>query len=51
MRRDMPPETWARLVGIHIALFGDAPAIAAWLAPGTTEIEPIEATGLGASPQ
>jgi hypothetical protein len=50
MRRDMPPETWVRLVGIHIALFGDAPAIAAWLAPGATEIEPIEATGLGALP-
>jgi ABC-type phosphate/phosphonate transport system substrate-binding protein len=50
MRRDMPPETWVRLVGIHVGLFGDAPAIAAWLAPGETEIEPIEATGLGASP-
>jgi ABC-type phosphate/phosphonate transport system substrate-binding protein len=50
MRRDMPPETWVRLVGIHVGLFGDAPAIAAWLAPGATEIEPIEATGLGASP-
>ncbi len=47
MRRDMPPETWVRLVGIHLALFTDAPDIAAWLAPGTTEIEPIEATGLG----
>ena len=49
MRRDMPPETWVRLVGIHVALFADAPDIAAWLAPGTSEIEPIEATGLGAS--
>jgi ABC-type phosphate/phosphonate transport system substrate-binding protein len=48
MRRDMPPETWVRLVGIHIALFSDAPDIATWLAPGTTEIEPIEASGLGA---
>lgn len=50
MRRDMPPETWVRLVGIHVGLFGDAPDIAAWLAPGTTEIEPIEATGLGVPP-
>lgn len=49
MRRDMPPETWVRLVGIHVALFADAPDIATWLAPGTTEIEPIEATGLGPS--
>ncbi len=47
MRRDMPPETWVRLVGIHVALFTDAPDVAAWLAPGTTEIEPIEAMGLG----
>lgn len=47
MRRDMPPETWVRLVGIHMALFNDAPDIAAWLAPGTSEIEPIEASGLG----
>jgi len=49
MRRNMPPDTWARLVGIHVALFAEAPDIAAWLAPGTDEIEPIEASGLGPS--
>jgi ABC-type phosphate/phosphonate transport system substrate-binding protein len=49
MRRDMPVEMWVRLVGIHVALFQEVPAVAAWLAPGTTEIEPIEATGFDAT--
>ncbi len=46
VRRDMPKESWARLVGIHLALFDEQPLIAQWLAPGATEIEPTEATAL-----
>jgi ABC-type phosphate/phosphonate transport system substrate-binding protein len=46
VRRDIPPESWVRLVGIHVALFQEKPEIAKWLAPGTSEIEPTEATAL-----
>jgi ABC-type phosphate/phosphonate transport system substrate-binding protein len=46
VRRDIPRESWARLVGIHVALFEDEPKIARWLAPDTNEIEPTEATAL-----
>jgi ABC-type phosphate/phosphonate transport system substrate-binding protein len=46
VRRDIPRESWARLVGIHVALFEEQPTIARWLAPGTSEIEPTEATAL-----
>ncbi len=46
VRRDIPRESWARLVGIHVALFEEEPSIAQWLAPGTKEIEPTEATAL-----
>jgi hypothetical protein len=44
--RNIAPESWAQLVGIHIALFLEQPAIAAWLAPGGREITPVEATAL-----
>lgn len=46
VRRDIPDESWARLVGIHVALFDDKPEVARWLAPDTREIEPTEATAL-----
>lgn len=46
VRRDIPRESWVRLVGIHVALFEEEPKIARWLAPGTEEIEPTEATAL-----
>jgi hypothetical protein len=46
VRRDIPRESWVRLVGIHVALFQEAPEAARWLAPGTTEIEPTEAGAL-----
>jgi len=45
-RRDLPQESWARLLGIHIALVQENPLAAGWIAPEMTEIEPIEATGL-----
>lgn len=45
-RRDISLESWARLVGIHVALFDERPDIARWLAPRTTEIAPVEATAL-----
>ncbi|MBU2587284.1 MAG: phosphate/phosphite/phosphonate ABC transporter substrate-binding protein [Alphaproteobacteria bacterium] len=45
-RRDLPLESWARLLGIHIALVQENPLAAGWIAPAMTEIEPIEATGL-----
>jgi ABC-type phosphate/phosphonate transport system substrate-binding protein len=45
-RRDLPLESWARLLGIHIALIQENPLAARWFAPQMTEIEPIEATGL-----
>lgn len=46
VRRDIPLESWARLVGIHVALFQEKPDVARWLAPNTREIEPTEATAL-----
>ena len=46
VRRDIPKESWVRIVGIHIALFQEMPDVAHWLAPLTTEIEPTEATAL-----
>jgi hypothetical protein len=46
VRRDISPESWVRLVGIHVALFLEKPDVATWLAPGTNEIEPTEATAL-----
>lgn len=46
VRRDIPLESHARIVGIHVALFQEMPHIARWLAPRTTEIEPAEATAL-----
>lgn len=46
VRQDIPAESWARLVGIHVALFEDKPEVARWLAPDTTEIEPTEAGAL-----
>lgn len=45
-RRDLPLESWARLLGIHVALVQENPLAARWFAPQMTEIEPIEATGL-----
>jgi len=46
VRRDIPLESWVRLVGIHVALFQDKPDVAHWLAPNTQEIEPTEAGAL-----
>lgn len=46
VRRDISPESWARLVGIHVALFQEEPVIARWLAPGAREITPVEASAL-----
>ncbi len=48
VRRDIPLESWVRLVGIHVALFEDKPEVAHWLAPDTQEIEPTEASALDA---
>lgn len=45
-RRDIPKESWARLVGIHVALYDENRMAAEWFAPGTREIEPTEATAL-----
>lgn len=45
-RRDIPRESWARLVGIHVALYNENRPAAQWFAPGTDEIEPTEATAL-----
>jgi ABC-type phosphate/phosphonate transport system substrate-binding protein len=45
-RRDIPLESWARLLGIHVALVQENPLAARWFAPQMTEIEPVEATGL-----
>ena len=49
-RRDIPKESWARLVGIHVALYNENRPAAEWFAPGTTEIEPTEATALDPVP-
>lgn len=46
VRRNMAAESWARLVGIHIALPLERPDVAAWLVPGAREITPVEATAL-----
>lgn len=46
MRTDIPKESWARLLGIHIALPLEKPEIAKWFVPDAAEIEPTEAVAL-----
>jgi ABC-type phosphate/phosphonate transport system substrate-binding protein len=46
VRQDIPKESWARLLGIHIALPQEKPDLARWFIPDAAEIEPTEATAL-----
>jgi len=46
VRRDIPKESRARLLGIHIALPQEKPELARWFIPDAAEIEPTEATAL-----
>ncbi|MBT9445663.1 MAG: PhnD/SsuA/transferrin family substrate-binding protein [Hyphomonadaceae bacterium] len=43
VRRDIPDELRFRLVGIHVALHLEAPEAFRWIAPGASELQPIEA--------
>jgi ABC-type phosphate/phosphonate transport system substrate-binding protein len=46
VRQDIPKESWARLLGIHIALPQEKPDLARWFIPDAAVIEPTEATAL-----
>ncbi len=43
IRRDMPDDLRFRLVGIHVALHLEAPEAFRWIAPGASELQPVEA--------